>query len=156
MISEGDKAPAFDLPASTGKNVALKDLAGKKNVVLYFYPRDMTPGCTVEACDFRDRNKPLTDAGAVVLGISTDDVDTHGKFIRKENLNFTLLTDADHKTAEAYGVWVEKNLYGKTSMGIRRATFVIDKKGVVRKAWPKVKVEGHAEEVLAFVRENLK
>lgn len=156
VVAEGAQAPAFSLAGSDGKKVALKGFAGKSAVVLYFYPRDMTPGCTIEACDFRDRNKAIAAAGAVVLGVSTDDLDAHGKFIEKEKLNFTLLSDPDHKTAQAYGVWVEKNMYGKKSMGIQRATFVIDKAGVVRKAWPKVKVEGHAEEVLAFVREQMK
>jgi peroxiredoxin Q/BCP len=144
---EGKKAPAFTLPGSDGKTHSLKDYAGKA-VVLYFYPKDDTPGCTVEACEFGASNVKLEKAGAVVLGVSPDGLKSHGKFIEKFKLPFVLLADEDHAVCEAYGLWVEKNNFGHTYMGVQRATFLI-KDGVVRKAWPKVKPEGHAAEVLA-------
>jgi peroxiredoxin Q/BCP len=117
-------------------------------VVLYFYPKDDTPGCTKEACAFRDRTADLKAKGAVVLGVSPDDVASHGKFRDKFSLNFPLLADTDHQVAERYGAWREKNMYGKTSMGVQRSTFVIDRDGKVRKAWKKVNVDGHDEQVL--------
>jgi peroxiredoxin Q/BCP len=149
-ISEGTPAPAFTLPASGGKTVSLSDFAGK-TVVLYFYPKDDTPGCTREACAFRDGNDKFAGANAVILGISPDTAGSHDKFVAKYGLNFTLLADVDHAVAEKYGVWVEKSMYGKKSMGIARSTFVIGTDGVIRKVWPKVSVDGHAEEVLAFL-----
>jgi peroxiredoxin Q/BCP len=141
----GRKAPAFTLPSPQGK-VSLKDQLGK-NVVLYFYPRDNTPGCTTEACDFRDQSATFADANTVVFGISTDSVASHERFAAKFALPFTLLADEDHKVAEKYGVWVEKNMYGKKSMGIKRATFLIDKEGNIAAVWPSVKVAGHVAEV---------
>ncbi len=151
-LTEGSKAPAFRLPASTGGEIALEDYRGKQVVVLYFYPRDLTPGCTQEACSFRDLQAEFAEAGAVVLGVSTDDLASHDKFTEKHDLNFPLLADVDAKVAQAYGVWQEKNMYGKKSLGIARTTFVIDREGVVRKVYPKVKVDQHADEVLEFVK----
>jgi len=150
-IEEGQKAPDFNLPADDGGKVKLKDLRGQI-VVLYFYPRDDTPGCTREACAFRDRSKELQKLGVKVLGVSTDDVASHEKFRDKFKLNFPLLADVDHKTADAYGAWREKNMYGKKSWGVQRSTFVIDADGVVRKAWKRVQVDGHDEQVIEAVK----
>jgi thioredoxin-dependent peroxiredoxin len=147
-VEEGQSAPDFTLPADDGRKVKLSDLRGKP-VVLYFYPKDDTPGCTREACAFRDRTADLKAKGAVVLGVSPDDVTSHGKFRDKYSLNFPLLADTDHQVAESYGAWREKNMYGKVSMGIQRSTFLIDRDGKVRKAWKKVNVDGHDEQVLA-------
>ena len=147
-IAEGDTAPDFSLRADDGKEIRLSALRGQP-VVLYFYPKDDTPGCTREACSFRDRKSELAAHGAAVLGISPDDVASHGKFRDKYSLNFPLLADPGHKVADAYGAWREKNLYGKISMGIQRSTFLIDAKGKVRKAWKRVNVDGHDAEVLA-------
>jgi len=147
----GKKAPAFDLPAFPSGRVKLSQLKGK-HVVLYFYPRDNTPGCTTEACDFRDRHAQFGD-DVVVLGVSPDSVASHQKFAGKFSLPFPLLADEDHAVAEKYGVWVEKNRYGKKSMGIQRATFLIDAEGNIAAAWPKVKVDGHVAEVAAKLRE---
>lgn len=148
----GQKAPQFSLPASTGNKVALKDFKDKSVVVLYFYPRDNTPGCTKEACSFRDLQAEFEEAGAVILGVSTDSLESHDKFAAKYELRFPLLADKDAEVATKYGVWQEKNMYGKKSMGIVRTTFVIDKDGKIAKIWPKVKVEEHADEVLEFVK----
>ena len=150
LLKEGDKAPDFTLPASDGSTVSLKDLAGKK-VVVYFYPKDSTPGCTVEACSFRDHNAELEQAGAVVLGISKDSIQSHNKFIAKHGLPFLLLSDADATMATAYGAWGEKKLYGRTFMGMNRITYLIDEQGNIAKAWPKVKPAQHGEELLAAV-----
>jgi len=147
-IEEGAPAPDFTLQADDGKEVRLSALRGKP-VVLYFYPKDDTPGCTKEACAFRDRSADLKGKGAVVLGVSPDDVTSHGRFRDKYSLNFPLLADTGHRVAETYGAWREKNLYGKTSMGIQRSTFLIDRDGKVRKVWKKVSVDGHDAEVLA-------
>jgi peroxiredoxin Q/BCP len=147
MLEEGKKAPAFALPNQTGKKVQLKDFAGKK-LVLYFYPRDNTPGCTTEALGFRDAQKKLDKLNAAVLGVSKDSAASHCKFIEKQGLNFDLLTDADGAMLEKYGAWGEKSLYGKKSLGILRTTVVIDESGVVRKLFPKVRVNGHVETVL--------
>lgn len=149
----GQAAPAFKLPASTGGQISLADYLGKQTVVLYFYPKDMTPGCTQEACSFRDLNEDFAEVGAVILGVSTDDLDSHSRFIAKHDLNFPLLSDVEARVAQAYGVWKEKNMYGKKYMGIARTTFVIDKAGIIRKIYPKVKVDQHADEVLAFIKE---
>jgi len=146
-IEEGAAAPDFTLTSDKGQAVRLSELRGKP-VVLYFYPKDDTPGCTKEACAFRDRSADLKKAGAVVLGVSPDDVESHGQFRDKYSLNFPLLADTDHKIADAYGAWREKNMYGKKSMGIQRSTFLIDAAGKVRKVWKKVSVDGHDEEVL--------
>ncbi|WP_102224644.1 peroxiredoxin [Acidimangrovimonas sediminis] len=147
----GDKAPDFTLPRDGGETVTLSALAPQK-VVLYFYPRDDTPGCTTEALDFTARIKEFAEAGAVVVGISKDTVAKHDKFAAKHGLSVILASDAEGDTCEAYGVWVEKNMYGKKSMGIARTTFLIGADGTVAQVWPKVKVAGHADEVLAAVR----
>ncbi|MBX3496083.1 MAG: thioredoxin-dependent thiol peroxidase [Parvibaculum sp.] len=152
LPAPGSKAPAFNLPADDGGAVTLKGLAGKK-VVLYFYPKDDTPGCTTEAIAFSALKKKFDAAGAVVLGVSKDSIEKHCKFRDKHGLTVRLLSDEDGKMLEAYGVWGEKSLYGRKFMGITRTTFLIDGKGVVRKVWPKVKVNGHAEEVLAAAKE---
>lgn len=146
-IEEGEPAPNFKLSSDDGSTVELRSLRGKP-VVLYFYPRDDTPGCTVEACSFRDQQSELARQGAVVLGVSPDDLESHGRFRRKFQLNFPLLADTDHRVAEQYGAWREKVRYGKRAMGIQRSTFLIDPKGTVRKVWRQVKVEGHDKEVL--------
>ena len=151
-LEAGEKAPAFTLTADDGAKVKLSDLKGSP-VVLYFYPRDDTPGCTREACAFRDRSAELKKLGAKVLGVSTDDVASHAKFRDKYQLNFPLLADPDHKVAEKFGAWREKNMYGKKSMGIARSTFLIGPDGVVQKVWKAVKVDGHDEQVLAALKE---
>lgn len=148
MLAVGDKAPEFRLPSDDGRTYALRDLRGKK-VVLYFYPKDDTSGCTKEACSFRDNLGRVSSKGAIVLGVSRDDLDSHVKFRDKYELNFPLLADVDGKVTEAYGVWKEKNMYGKTYWGIERTTFLVDADGRIARIWPKVKVEGHTEEVLA-------
>ena len=148
---EGSQAPDFDLPASSGGNIALKDLRGK-NVVIYFYPKDDTPGCTVEACGFRDTFKEIETLNAVILGVSPDSVTSHGKFISKFKLPFPLLADEDKKMCEAYGVWVEKSMYGRKYMGVARTTFVIDKTGKIAKVFEKVKPEGHNQEIIAALK----
>ncbi len=147
----GDKAPAFKLADENGKPVALSDFKGKK-VVLYFYPKDSTPGCTTEACDFRDNLNRIAKTGAVVLGVSADSAESHRKFKEKQGLNFPLLSDPDRKAIEAYGVWQEKSLYGRKFMGIVRSTFIIDGNGSIAKVFPKVKVAGHVDEVLAALK----
>ena len=148
MPTEGEQAPDFRLPADDGKTYALRDLRGKK-VVLYFYPKDDTPGCTKEACSFRDNLSRVQSKGAIVLGVSKDDLESHAKFREKYSLSFPLLSDPEGKVLSAYGVWKEKNLYGKTFMGIERTTFVIDEGGRIQKVFPRVKVDGHVDEVLA-------
>jgi peroxiredoxin Q/BCP len=147
----GKKAPEFTLAGSNGKDVSLKDFKGK-TVVVYFYPKDDTPGCTREACDFRDASRKFTTAKAVVLGVSPDSLKSHDKFIGKFDLPFTLLSDPDHEVAEKYGVWVEKSMYGRKYMGIERSTFVVGPDGKLKAAYRKVKVDGHADEVLAAVK----
>ena len=146
-IAEGQPAPNFKLDASTGKKVSLDALRGQW-VVLYFYPKNDTPGCTREACSFRDNHKRLEALSAVVLGVSSDDLKAHDKFIAKHDLPFTLLADQNHVAAQKYGVWKEKNMYGKKIMGIERSTFLIDPEGNLRRAWRKVKVEAHVDEVM--------
>jgi len=150
-LDTGDKAPAFDLPTYTDQRLALNDLQGQ-SVVLYFYPKDMTPGCTVEAKDFRDRAQEFGKAGAVVVGVSKDSPARHDKFKAKHDLNFALLADEDGALCEAYGVWQMKKFMGREFMGIVRTTFLVDGDGVIRRVWPKVKVKGHAEDVLAAVK----
>ncbi|MBI5004651.1 MAG: thioredoxin-dependent thiol peroxidase [Candidatus Lloydbacteria bacterium] len=149
-LKEGVKAPDFSLPADDGGEVRLSDYLGKQ-VVLYFYPKDMTPGCTCEANDFTANLGAFKKKGVVVLGVSPDSTDSHKKFIKKEKISFALLSDESKKTLEAYGVWKEKSMYGKKYMGVERSTFLIDKHGVIKKIWRKVSVPGHAEEVLAAV-----
>ncbi|HKV71827.1 MAG TPA: thioredoxin-dependent thiol peroxidase [Gemmatimonadales bacterium] len=146
MVSEGKSAPAFTLDTDSGETLSLKDLKGRP-VVLYFYPKDDTPGCTVEACEFRDAFPRFKGTKAVILGISPDSVKSHQKFKEKFDLPFTLLADEDHAIAEKYGVWQKKSMYGRTYMGIARTTFLIDKDGKVAKVFEKVKPKGHAEEV---------
>ncbi len=150
-LTPGDKAPGFDLPTDGGGTLKLNDLKGQK-VVLYFYPKDSTPGCTTEAGDFRDRIKDFEKAGCVVVGASKDSVKRHDNFKAKNALPFPLLADVDGTLCDAYGVWVQKKLYGREYMGIERATFLIDEKGVIREVWRKVKVKGHAERVLEAVK----
>jgi len=146
-IEVGNEAPAFTLTADDGKNVKLSDLAGSP-VVLYFYPKDDTPGCTKEACAFRDRKAEMAKLGARVLGVSPDTVESHVKFRDKFELNFPLLADPDHAVAEKYGAWREKNMYGKTTMGVQRSTYLIDAEGKVAKVWQRVQVDGHDDQVL--------
>ena len=152
MPEPGRKAPAFTLPSQSGEKVRLSAFKGQP-VVVYFYPRDDTPGCTVEAKGFQAKREAFDKAGAAVVGISTDSTASHDRFACKYGLEFTLLADEDHKVSEKYGVWVEKNRYGKKSWGIQRATFLIDADGRIAKVWPKVKPDGHAEEVLAAIAE---
>ena len=152
-ISEGAKAPDFSLKATDGSTISLNDVLGKP-VVLYFYPKDDTPGCTIEACAFRDRSSELQELGVTVLGVSPDDVDSHVAFTQKFDLNFPLLADTDHSLAEAYGAWREKTRNGKTSMGVHRSTFLINSDGKIAKAWTTVNVEGHDQEVLDAVRSS--
>lgn len=147
-IEVGKKAPAFTGTTESGEKVRLSDFKDKKNVVLYFYPKDDTPGCTKEACSFRDDLTKFKRKDTVVIGVSPDNAKSHEKFREKYDLNFPLITDEDKKLCEKYGVWVEKNMYGRKYMGVQRATFLIDKSGKVAAAWPKVKVAGHTEEVL--------
>ncbi|MGE0407751.1 MAG: thioredoxin-dependent thiol peroxidase [Amphiplicatus sp.] len=150
-LAEGAKAPAFALPADGGGKIALKDFAGK-TLVLYFYPKDDTAGCTKEALDFSAQIKAFEKAGAAVLGVSRDSVAKHDKFKEKHALKVALGADEDGKVVEAYGVWVEKTMYGRKYMGIERSTFLIDAKGVIRRIWRKVKTSGHAAEVLAAAK----
>ncbi|PWE17303.1 thioredoxin-dependent thiol peroxidase [Marinicauda salina] len=151
-LKPGDKAPDFTLPTDDGGEASLSALRGR-TVVLYFYPRDDTPGCTKEAVGFTEKIGDFEAAGAAVIGVSKDTVAKHGKFRDKHDLKVTLASDADGDVCERYGVWVEKNMYGRKSMGIQRATFLIDGEGVIRRVWPKVKVAGHVDEVLEAVRD---
>lgn len=151
-IAEGAKAPDFTLTADDGTKVKLSSLKGTP-VVLYFYPRDNTPGCTTEACAFRDRKAEIEKRGAKIFGVSPDNVASHVKFRDKFQLNFPLLADPDHAVAESYGAWREKNMYGKKTMGIQRSTFLIGPDGKVAKIWQRVQVDGHDEEVLAALQE---
>ena len=150
MVKEENKAPDFSGKNQDGKPIKLSSFRGKKKVVLYFYPKDMTPGCTTEACDFRDQFKEFKNT--IILGVSVDSPERHRKFIDKYNLPFELIADENKKICTKYGVWQEKKLYGKTFMGIVRSTFVIDKAGTVKKIFPKVKVKGHIEEVVEILK----
>jgi peroxiredoxin Q/BCP len=150
-LTEGSKAPAFKLPSTGGGAASLKDYAGKA-LVLYFYPKDDTSGCTAEAIAFSELEKDFAKAGAAILGVSKDSLATHEKFQNKHKLKVALGSDEAGEAVEAYGVWVEKSMYGKKYMGIERSTFLIDGKGVIRRIWRKVKVPGHAAEVLAAVK----
>jgi thioredoxin-dependent peroxiredoxin len=150
-LKEGDKAPEFSAPTNGGGTVSLKDFKGKY-LVLYFYPKDDTPGCTKEACGFRDAYQDFEKAGAVVLGVSTDSVKKHDKFVEKFQLPFPLLADEDKSIVEAYGVWGKKKFMGREYMGTNRVTFLIDPKGKIKKIWPTVKPEEHAAEVLAAIK----
>jgi peroxiredoxin Q/BCP len=154
MVKElevGGKAPALSLPDQSGKPVRLKDFAGKQ-VVLYFYPKDDTPGCTKESCDFRDAEASIKKAGAVILGVSFDGQESHRKFIKKFTLPFTLLSDEDKVAAKAYGVYKEKSMYGRKYWGIERSTFVIDQAGKLKAIFRKVKVDSHVDDVLAALK----
>ena len=151
VLQPGDKAPDFDLPSDEGGNVSLDGYAGKF-VALYFYPKDDTTGCTSEAKAFTEAAAGFEAAGAVVVGVSKDSVKSHGKFRQKHGLSVGLGSDPEGEVVERYGVWVEKSMYGRSYMGIERATFLIDRSGVIRRVWRKVKVPGHAEAVLAEVR----
>jgi peroxiredoxin Q/BCP len=152
MVEEGKPAPDFELPSDSGETVRLSDLRGKP-VVLYFYPKDDTPGCTAQACGIRDAYGEFERAGAVVLGVSPDDERKHVKFREKYDLPFTLLADTDHQVAEQYGVWGEKKYMGRTYMGVSRWTFVIDADGTVKKVLPDVKPANHADDVLAVLND---
>lgn len=151
MVEEGKPAPDFELMSDSGENVKLSQLRGQP-VVLYFYPRDDTPGCTTQACGIRDAYAEFERAGAIVLGVSPDDERSHVKFKQKYGLPFTLLSDPDHAVAETYGVWGEKTYLGRKYLGVSRATFVIDEAGLVKKVFPKVKPATHADDVLAALR----
>jgi len=151
MVKEGNKAPDFSAVDQNGNKVKLSSFKDKKNVVLYFYPKDMTPGCTTEACDFRDQFKKFKSTE--ILGVSPDTPEKHQKFIDKYDLPFTLISDIDQKVVNKYSVWQEKKLYGRKFMGIVRSTFIIDKSGVVRKIFSKVKVKGHVDEVMQALKE---
>ena len=150
MVQEGRRAPDFSLPSSEGKDISRQGLRGR-TVVLYFYPKDDTPGCTKEACAFRDAQAKIRKAGAVVLGVSPDSLESHEKFRARHKLNFTLLADPDKAVAKRYGAFGEKLLYGKKVTGMIRSTFVIDGEGIVRRVFPRVRVDGHADQVLEAV-----
>jgi thioredoxin-dependent peroxiredoxin len=148
----GELAPDFELEASNGERVRLSDFRGK-NVVLYFYPQDMTPTCTTQACEFRDRHKSFQEVDTVILGVSPDPITRHGKFIDKYELPFLLLADVDLEAANAFEVWKLKKNFGKEYMGIERSTFIIDKQGKLVKEWRKVRLKGHIEEALQYIKE---
>ncbi|MFC0471283.1 thioredoxin-dependent thiol peroxidase [Halalkalibacter kiskunsagensis] len=150
----GQEAPLFSLPANNGEVVSLEDYRGK-HVILYFYPKDMTPGCTTQACDFRDEVENFSALNTVIIGVSPDPVSRHEKFIEKYQLPFILLADEEHQVAEQYGVWKLKKNFGKEYMGIERSTFIIDKDGKLVKEWRKVKVKDHVQEALTFVKDEL-
>jgi peroxiredoxin Q/BCP len=149
VLKVGEPAPSVSLQSDKGETISLDDFKGKQAVVLYFYPKDDTPGCTKEACSFRDLSAEFAEKDAVILGVSPDDVKSHVKFRDKFTLPFPLLADLGAEVAQKYGVWVEKNMYGKKYMGVERTTVVIGKDGLVKKVFPKVAVDGHVEEVLA-------
>ena len=150
-IKEGDKLPAFKIKDDAGKEVSIKDFIGKP-MVIYFYPKDDTPGCTKEACDFRDNFARVKKTGAVVFGVSKDSVERHVKFKKKYDLPFPLLSDDTGEVCDKFGVWIEKSMYGRKYMGIERATFIVDKQGRIAKAFRKVKVPGHVDEVLECLK----
>lgn len=152
-LNVGDIAPDFRLPASDGRDISLSNLIGK-NVILYFYPKDLTPGCTQQACSFRDEYENFLDLNTVIIGINNDPMDKHHKFISKYYIPFILLSDEDKKVSTIYGVYKEKSMYGKKYMGIERHTFIIDKEGKIVKIFSKVKVKNHIEEVLNFIKER--
>lgn len=153
-ITVGELAPDFTLQNEHGEEVTLSQYKGK-NVILYFYPKDMTPGCTTQACDFRDRYEAFKDLNTVILGVSPDPIERHQKFIDKYDLPFPLLADTEKKVAKLYGVWKLKKMFGKEFYGIERSTFIIDGEGILRKEYRKVRVKGHIEETFDFVNENL-
>ncbi|MTV24465.1 thioredoxin-dependent thiol peroxidase [Nitriliruptoraceae bacterium ZYF776] len=151
-MEAGTPAPTFTLPDQDGREVSLEDLRGRP-VVIYFYPKDDTPGCTTQACGIRDQWSQFEEAGAAVLGISPDDVDSHARFAAKHDLPHTLLADPDRRVLEAYGAWGEKVLYGKTTVGVIRSTFLVDRDGTVAKVWKRVQTKTHAERVLAAIEQ---
>ena len=153
MLEPNTKAPDFTLPNQNGEMVSLSDFLGKK-VILYFYPKDNTPGCTRQACAFAAANAELEEAGVVVIGISKDSVASHQKFVQKQNLPFILLSDPEIQTIEAYGVWQEKKLYGKVSMGVVRTTYLIDEQGMIEKVMTKVKPDTNAAEILEYLKQT--
>jgi len=153
-VEIGKQAPDFTLPDQNGEKVSLSDFKGK-NIVLYFYPKDMTPGCTTQACDFRDHHESFGELDAVIIGVSPDPVTRHEKFIDKHDLPFLLLADEDKQAAKDYGVWKLKKNFGREYYGIERSTFIIDKEGQIQKEYRKVRVKGHVEEALEYVREYL-
>lgn len=153
-VEIGKLAPTFTLQSQDGEKVSLADFKDK-HIVLYFYPKDMTPGCTTEACDFRDNHESFQDLDAVIIGVSPDPADSHQTFIDKHELPFLLLADTDHQVAEDYGVWKLKKNLGKEYYGIERSTFIIDKEGTLQKEYRKVSVKGHVEDALTFIRGNL-
>ena len=146
-LTAGDVAPDFSLPSSSGQKVSLNSLKGQK-VVIFFYPKDDTPGCTIEACEFRDRSKEISDKGTKIFGVSPDNLESHDKFINKFDPNFELLADEDNTVSTNYGAWGEKNMYGKVTIGMKRMTFLIDENGNIEKIWGKVKPEGHAQQII--------
>ena len=150
----GKPAPDFSLPSTTGENISLKQYKGKKTVILYFYPKDETTGCTKEACDLRDHTEELERQNVVILGVSTDGMESHNHFREKHRLPFPLLSDEDAAVSKMFGVYKMKNLYGKKYMGIKRTTFIIDRTGRIAQIYPKVKFEGHIQDLLEFVRED--
>ena len=150
-VNVGQLAPELELPSNEGSTIKMSDFLGK-NVVLYFYPKDMTPGCTTEACDFRDYHQKFQEVNAVIIGVSPDPVSRHQAFIKKYGLPFILLADIEQKAVQAYGVWKLKKNFGKEYMGIERSTFVIDENGFIVKEWRKVKVKGHVEEALQYLK----
>ena len=152
LLQENKKAPEFSVPASNGRNISLSDFRNKKYAILYFYPKDNTPGCTLQACNFRDKITQFDKTDTVILGVSPDSVASHNKFIEKFKLPFILLADTDHTLCESYGVWVEKNMYGRKYMGVARTTYVIDKEGKILKVFAKVNPLKHINEVLAFLQ----
>lgn|SRR5690606_5722560 len=153
-IEVGKVAPDFTLQNQEGENISLSDFKGQ-NVVLYFYPKDMTPGCTTQACDFRDNYDAFKDLNTVIIGISPDPIERHQKFIDKHDLPFQLLADTEQEVAKQYDVWKLKKMFGKEFYGIERSTFILDKEGTIQKEYRKVRVKGHIEETLNFVKENL-
>ena len=153
MIKENEKAPIFELKNQNDEIIRLEDYIGKK-VVLYFYPKDATPGCTSQACSFRDFNQDIKNLGAIVLGISKDDVASHKKFAEKQGLNFNILADEDAKTIDAYGVWKEQSMFGKTFMGTTRSTFIIDEEGKIEKVFANVDAKDNAKEIYEYLKEN--
>lgn len=152
-VAIGDLAPDFTLKNQNDEDISLADFKGK-NIVLYFYPKDMTPGCTTQACDFRDAHESFADVDAVILGVSPDPIERHQKFIDKHDLPFHLLADGDHKVAEQYDVWKLKKNFGREYYGIERSTFIIDKTGEIIQAYRKVRVKNHVQEALEFLREH--
>jgi thioredoxin-dependent peroxiredoxin len=151
ILNSGDKAPDFDLPQDDGSTVSLKNLLGHK-IILYFYPKDDTSGCTQEALEFNQLKSAFTECGAVIFGVSPDSVKSHIKFKAKHNLDFALISDESKSMLESYGVWTEKSMYGRKYMGVERTSFLIDESGFIMKVWPKVKVAGHPAEILSFIK----